>query len=91
MNKPQLIDAIKQRTDFTKKDIEVVVNAAFDSMSEALAAGNKVAIAGFGTFTVKHRHERKGRNPRTQAELIVPASKVPRFRPFKMLREAVDK
>lgn len=91
MNKSQLIDAVKQRTDFTKKDIEVVVNAVFDSMSEALVAGDKVAISEFGTFDVKHRAERKGRNPKTQEELIVPASKVPSFKPFKTLKEAVDK
>jgi DNA-binding protein HU-beta len=91
MNKPQLIDAVKKRTDFTKKDIEVVVNAVFDSMSDALATGEKVAIAEFGTFSVKHRNERKGRNPKTQEELIVPASKVPSFKPFKTLKEAVDK
>ncbi len=91
MNRSQLIDVVKQRTDFTKKDIEVVVNAVFDSMSEALVAGEKVAISEFGTFTVKHRSERKGRNPKTQEELIVPASKIPGFRPFKTLREAVDK
>ncbi|MBT9155977.1 MAG: DNA-binding protein HU [Firmicutes bacterium] len=91
MNKSQLIDAVKQRTDFTKKDIEVVVSAVFDSMSEALVAGDKVAISEFGTFDVKHRAERKGRNPKTQEELIVPASKVPSFKPFKTLKEAVDK
>jgi len=91
MNKSQLVDVVKQRTDFTKKDIEVVVNAVFDSMSEALVAGEKVAIADFGTFAVKHRSERKGRNPKTQEELIVPASKVPNFRPFKTLKEAIDK
>lgn len=91
MNKSQLVDAVKQKTDLTKKDIEVVVNAVFESMSEALVCGDKVAIADFGTFAVKERGERKGRNPKTQEEILVPAAKVPSFRPFKTLKEAVDK
>lgn len=91
MNKSQLVDAVKEKTTLTKKDIEAVVNAVFDSMGEALTAGDKVAIADFGTFSVKERGERKGRNPKTQEEIVVPAAKVPVFRPFKTLKEAVDK
>jgi len=91
MNKSQLIDAVKQKTDLTKKDVELVVSTVFESMEEALITGDKVAIAGFGTFAVRERAERRGRNPKTQEEIVVPAAKVPVFRPFKTLKEAIDK
>jgi len=91
MNKSQLIDVVKQKTDLTKKDVEQVVSAVFESMEEALVTGDKVAIAGFGTFDVRERAERRGRNPKTQEELVVPAAKVPVFRPFKTLKAAIDK
>ncbi|MBS4055531.1 MAG: HU family DNA-binding protein [Thermaerobacter sp.] len=91
MNKSQLIDVVKQKTDLTKKDIEVIVNTVFECVEEALVEGDKVAIAGFGTFAVRARAERRGRNPKTQEEIVVPAAKVPVFRPFKTLKEAIDK
>jgi len=91
MNKSQLVDVVKQKTDLTKKDVEQVVSAVFESMEEALVTGDKVAIAGFGTFAVRERAERRGRNPKTQEELVVPAAKVPVFRPFKTLKESIDK
>ncbi|MBT9135523.1 MAG: DNA-binding protein HU [Firmicutes bacterium] len=91
MNKSQLIDAVKQKTDLTKKDVELVVSTVFESMEEALITGDKVAIAGFGTFAVRERAERRGRNPKTQEEIVVPRAKVPVFRPFKTLKEAIDK
>jgi len=91
MNKGQLVDAVKQKTDLTKKDIEVVVNTVFACVEEALVAGDKVAIAGFGTFAVRERAERKGKNPKTREDIVVPAAKVPVFRPFKTLKEAIDK
>ncbi|MBS3874167.1 MAG: HU family DNA-binding protein [Firmicutes bacterium] len=91
MNKSQLIDVVKQKTDLTKKDIEVIVNTVFECVEEALVEGDKVAIAGFGTFAVRARVERRGRNPKTQEEIVVPAAKVPVFRPFKTLKEAIDK
>ncbi|MBS3937344.1 MAG: HU family DNA-binding protein, partial [Peptococcaceae bacterium] len=75
MNKSQLIDAVKQKTDLTKKDVELVVSTVFESMEEALITGDKVAIAGFGTFAVRERAERRGRNPKTQEEIVVPAAK----------------
>jgi len=91
VNKSQLVDAVKQKTDLTKKDIEVVVNTVFACVEEALVEGDKVAIAGFGTFAVRERAERKGKNPKTREDIVVPAAKVPVFRPFKTLKEAIDK
>ena len=90
MNKSQLVDAVKEKTEFTKKDIEVIVSEVFNTISVALQQGDKVAIGDFGTFSVKARAERKGRNPKTQEEIVVPAAKVPAFKPFKSLKEAVD-
>ncbi len=89
MNKSQLVDLVKEQTNMTKKDIEVVVSAVFDSISTALQQGEKVAIGDFGTFSVKVRAERIGRNPKTQEEIIVPEAKVPTFKPFKSLKDAV--
>ncbi|MBC7346472.1 MAG: HU family DNA-binding protein [Clostridia bacterium] len=89
MNKMDLINSVAEKTEMTKKDAEKVINAVFDSIGEALAGGEKVQLVGFGTFEVKERAARTGRNPRTGEEISIPATRVPSFKPGKSLREAV--
>ena len=75
----------------SKKDSEKAVNAAFDTITEALAAGDKVQLVGFGAFEVKERGARIGRNPKTKEEIEIPASRVASFKVGKALKEAVTK
>ncbi|HEY8393742.1 MAG TPA: HU family DNA-binding protein [Thermaerobacter sp.] len=89
MNKPELVNAIAEKTGLNKKDSERAVNAFVESISEALAKGEKVSLVGFGTFEVRTRQARTGRNPRTGQTLTIPAAKVPAFKPGKQLREMV--
>ncbi|HEY8552595.1 MULTISPECIES: HU family DNA-binding protein [Thermaerobacter] len=89
MNKPELVNAIAEKTGLNKKDSERAVNAFVESVSEALAKGEKVSLVGFGTFEVRTRQARTGRNPRTGQTLTIPAAKVPAFKPGKQLREMV--
>ncbi len=91
MNKSQLVDAVKEQTSLTKKDIELVVNTLFDTIATTLQQGDKVAIGDFGTFSVKTRAARKGRNPQTGEEIEVAEAKAPAFKPFKSLKDAVNK
>lgn len=89
MNKPELVNAIAEKTGLNKKDSERAVNALVESISEALAKGDKVSLVGFGTFEVRTRQARTGRNPRTGQTLTIPAAKVPAFKPGKQLRDMV--
>jgi len=89
VNKPELVNAIAEKTGLNKKDSERAVNAFVESVSEALAKGEKVSLVGFGTFEVRTRQARTGRNPRTGQTLTIPAAKVPAFKPGKQLREMV--
>ncbi|NLZ38920.1 MAG: HU family DNA-binding protein [Firmicutes bacterium] len=89
MNKSELISVVAEKTGFTKKDTEKVVNAVFDGIGEALAKGDKVQIIGFGTFDVRDRKEREGRNPATGETITIPAVRVPVFKPGKALKESV--
>ncbi|EKP94717.1 MULTISPECIES: HU family DNA-binding protein [Thermaerobacter] len=89
MNKPELVNAIAEKTGLNKKDSERAVNAFVESISEALARGDKVSLVGFGTFEVRTRQARTGRNPRTGQTLTIPAAKVPAFKPGKQLRDMV--
>ena len=92
MTKADLINVVAQKAEFTKKDSEVAVNAVLDAITEALASGDKVSLVGFGTFEVKHRKARMGRNPKDPEKKIeIPASKVPAFKPGKALKDAVAK
>ena len=79
------------QTGLSKKDSEKAVNAAFDTITEALAAGDKVQLVGFGAFEVKERGARIGRNPKTKEEIEIPASRVASFKVGKALKEAVTK
>lgn len=90
MNKTELISEVAQKTDMTKKDADKVVNAFFATVETALKAGNKVQLIGFGTFEVRERQARKGRNPQTGQEISIPATKVPAFKAGKALKDAVD-
>ncbi len=89
MNKTELISAVAEKTEMTKKDAEKAVNAIIASVEEALASGDKVQLVGFGTFEVRARAARTGRNPQTGKEIKIAATKVPAFKPGKALKEAV--
>lgn len=91
MNKAELVSAVAEKTGMSKKDSEKAVNAAFDTITEALAAGDKVHLVGFGAFEVKERGARIGRNPKTKEEIEIPASRVASFKVGKALKEAVTK
>ena len=89
MNKAELVAAVAEKTALSKKDSEKAINAAFDAITAALVAGEKVQLVGFGAFEVKERGERVGRNPRTKKEIKIPASRVPAFKAGKALKDAV--
>jgi len=91
MNKAELISNVAEKTDLTKKDSEKAVMAVFDTIGEALSRGDKVQLVGFGTFEIRERAARKGRNPQTGEEINISAAKIPVFKAGKALREAVDK
>ena len=88
-NKQDLIAKVAETAELSKKQAALVVNTVFDTISESLSNGEKVQIIGFGSFDVRKRAERKGRNPQTGAELVIPASKVPGFKAGKALKEVV--
>jgi len=90
VNKSELVAAIAEKSELTKKDAEKALNAFIESVTEALADGERVQLVGFGTFEVRQRAERKGRNPQTREEIIIPASKAPVFRAGKALKDAVQ-
>ena len=85
MNKAELINAVAEKADLSKKDSEAAINAAIDVIAAALADGDKVQLVGFGAFEVKARAERIGRNPKTKEQISIPASKVPVFKAGKAL------
>lgn len=91
MNKTELVAGVAEQAGLTKKDAEKAVNALFDCVQQALAAGEKVQLIGFGTFEVKQRAARKGRNPRTGQDIEIPASSSPSFKAGKALKDAVNK
>ena len=91
MNKTELVAAVAEKTGMSKKDSEKAVNAAFDTITEALAAGEKVQLVGFGAFEVKERNARVGRNPKTKETIEIPASRVASFKVGKALKDAVSK
>jgi DNA-binding protein HU-beta len=91
LNKADLVAAVAEKADMSKKDAEKAVNAVFGSIEAALAKNEKVQLVGFGTFEVKDRAERTGRNPQTKETIVIPASKVPGFKAGKALKDAVQK
>jgi DNA-binding protein HU-beta len=90
LNKTDLISEVADRTGMTKKDVEKVVNAFFSTIENTLKSGDKVQLIGFGTFEVRDRQARKGRNPQTGEEISIPAARVPAFKAGKALKDAVD-
>ena len=90
MNKTQLIDVVATKTGLKKKDAEAAVNAMNEAITEALKAGDKVQIIGFGTYEVKERAAREGRNPKTGEAIAIAASKAPAFSAGKALKDAVN-
>lgn len=91
MTKAELISAIAEKTEFTKKDSEAALAAVLESITDALKKGDKVALVGFGTFEVRARAARTGINPQTKKKIKIPAAKVPAFKAGKALKEAVAK
>ena len=91
MNKSDLIAAIAAKTGETKKSAEASLNAFVDVVTESLVKGDKVQLVGFGSFEVRKRAARKGRNPQTKEEIKIPASKAPVFKAGKALKDLVNK
>ena len=91
MNKAELVAAVAEKAGLSKKDSEKAINAAFDAITGALVAGEKVQLVGFGAFEVKERGARIGRNPKTKEEIKIAASRVPSFKAGKALKDAVAK
>ncbi|MBB6448792.1 DNA-binding protein HU-beta [Geomicrobium halophilum] len=90
MNKTDLINAVAEQADISKKEASKAVDSVFDNITETLKDGNKVQLVGFGSFEVRERASRKGRNPQTGDEIEIPATKNPAFRPGKQLKDAVN-
>ena len=91
MNKAELINAVAEKAALSKKDSEAAVNAALEAITGALSDGEKVQLVGFGSFEVKKREARVGRNPKTKEAIEIPASKVPVFKAGKALNDVVAK
>ena len=89
MNKTELVKVVAEQAELTQKDAAKAVDALIETISETLAQGEKIQLIGFGTFEVRERSARKGRNPQTGEEIEIAASKVPAFKPGKELKEAV--
>ena len=90
MNKAELINAIVAKSEMSKKDADVALNAVIDSIKDALKAGEKVQIVGFGTFSVKERAARTGKNPSTGETIQIAACKVPAFAAGKALKDEIQ-
>ena len=90
MNKAELVYAITQKTEMSKKDVDLVVTATFEAIKEALKEGERISLVGFGTFAVKERAARTGKNPATGEEIEIAACKVPTFAAGKTLKDAIQ-
>lgn len=91
MNKQELVDQVAETADLSKTKAQEVVEAIFDSIKTSLKKGDEVRLVGFGTFSVSDRAATTGRNPRTGESIAIPASKQPKFKPGKELKDAVNK
>ena len=91
MNKTELIAAVDEKAEISKKDAEKAVKAFTDAVAEELAKGGKVQLVGFGNFEVSERPAREGRNPRTGETMTIAASKTPKFKPGKALKDEINK
>ncbi|MGJ8528220.1 HU family DNA-binding protein [Maritalea sp.] len=90
MNKNELIAVAAEKAGITKADAALAVDAVFEAVESTLKSGDDVRLVGFGTFSVSHRKATKGRNPATGAEIDIAATNVPKFKPGKQLKEAVN-
>ena len=90
MNKNELVDAVVSAADLKKAEATKAVDAVFDAITDCLKKGDEVRLVGFGTFTVSHRSASEGRNPRTGEPLQIPASKQPKFKAGKGLKDALN-
>ncbi|MBV8674870.1 MAG: integration host factor subunit beta [Acidobacteriaceae bacterium] len=90
MTKAELVEEVTQLGDLTRRDGEVIVDTIFDAVIGALKSGDKIEIRGFGSFRIRQRKPRIGRNPKTGAKVEVPAKRVPYFKPSKELRDLVN-
>jgi integration host factor subunit beta len=91
LTKAELVDAVSKVSDLTRKHSEVIVDAVFSSIIDALHKGEKIELRGFGSFRIRRRDSRTGRNPKTGAGVLVPAKKVPHFKAGKELRELINR
>ena len=91
MNKTELITVVAEKAGMPKKDAERLLNAAIDAITISLSKGEKVALSGFGTFEIKEREARVGRNPHTRESIEIPATRVPAFKPSKALKDIIMK
>ena len=90
MNKTELVAAMAEKTELSKKDAEKALKAFTDVVAEELTKGEKIQLVGFGTFEVAERAARTGRNPQTGAEMTIPASKAPKFKAGKALKDSIN-
>lgn len=90
MNKAELIERVSKKTKMTKTQTEIALDAAIDIIQKAVSSGEEVKIVGFGTFDRASRKQRNGRNPKTGTTIVIPASRVPRFRPGKEFKSLVE-
>jgi integration host factor subunit beta len=90
MTKADLVDEVSRITELTRKDSEVMVDTMFESVIKALRAGDKLEVRGFGSFRVRQRNARVGRNPKTGDKVEVPAKRVPYFKPSKELKDLIN-
>ncbi len=89
MNKAQLIESVSKNTQLTKVDVELAMNAIFETIRKTVKKGDDVTVVGFGTFTKTKRKARMGRNPQTGKEIKIPAMTLPKFRPGREFKDAV--
>ncbi len=90
MTKADLVEAVAKHSDLSKKDAEVIVQTVLDSIVDSLKSGEKIELRGFGSFRLRERNSREGRNPKTGEAVFVPAKRVPYFKPGKELRELIN-
>jgi integration host factor subunit beta len=91
MTKAELVDEVAKVVQLTKKQAETIVNIVFDSIVDSLRAGQKIELRGFGSFRLRSRKSRTGRNPKTGEKVEVPSKKIPYFKPGKELKELINK
>ena len=90
MTKADLVEAVAINSDLSKRDAEVIVQTVLDSIVDSLKSGEKIELRGFGSFRLRERNSREGRNPKTGEAVFVPAKRVPYFKPGKELRELIN-